>query len=160
MNQPETLVSRDGLAKLQDELDHLVNVRRPAVSARIKEARELGDLKENAEYHDAKNDQALLERRIALLNDQLRRAVEVTDTADSDTIGFGSTVEFRDEDSGKSQTFTLVGSYEARGEAGRLSNESPVARALLGRTVGETVTVQLPRGERRLTIVSVGAQRS
>ena len=150
----------EGLAALRAELEQLETHARREVAARIKTAREWGDLKENAEYHDAKNAQALLERRIALLNDQLRRAVEVTDTADSDTIGFGSTVEFRDEDSGKSQTFTLVGSYEARGEAGRLSNESPVARALLGRTVGETVTVQLPRGERRLTIVSVGAQRS
>ena len=146
----------EGLDALRSELERLETEGRQEIAARIKTAREWGDLKENAEYHAAKEEQAHLETRIARLADQLRSAVVVSGGANTGAVEFGSTVEFSDEATGRTQTFTLVGSYEARGGEGKLSNDSPVAKALLGHREGDTVAVPTPRGERRLKILRVG----
>jgi len=153
----EAAITPEGLDALRSELERLENDGRREIADRIRTAREWGDLKENAEYHAAKEEQAHLETRIARLTDQLRSAVVVTGAGeDSGAVEFGSTVEFADEATGRSQTFTLVGSYEARGGDGKLSNDSPVAKALFGHREGDTVVVATPRGERRLKILRVG----
>jgi len=142
-------ISQEGLDALRAELEQLETVARAEIAARIKTAREWGDLKENAEYHSAKEDQAHLETRILRLQDRLRGAkvVEADATPDG-VVGFGSTVEVRDDASGRVATYTLVGAAEASASDGRLSIESPVARALLGAREGDAVTVQTPAGAR------------
>jgi len=145
------------LEALQAELAELEGEGRRDIADRIKTAREWGDLKENSEYHDAKNEQAHLETRIAMLRDRLNRAevVEVADEAHSDGIvAFGSTVLVRDEQ-GREQSFELVSSRSAAPSSGQISIESPVAKAMLGLRAGQVASVTLPRGSRELTIVSV-----
>ena len=132
-------------------------VGRREIAARIKTAREWGDLKENAEYHDAKNSQALLERRITVLDSTLRRAVPVASSAATDTIVFGSTATITDEGTGRTATYTLVGATEGNAAEGRLSIDSPIARALMGRHAGDVVEVHTPKGVRRMKIDSLGA---
>jgi len=144
-----------GLAALQRELAELEGEGRRQMAERIKAAREWGDLKENSEYHDAKNEQAHLETKIARLRERIAAAVVVEEAADAEVVGFGSTVVVRDQE-GVEGTWQIVSSRDAAPKEGRLSAESPVAVALLGRAVGEEVSVALPRGERRLTVVSVG----
>jgi transcription elongation factor GreA len=124
------------------------------MAERIKTAREWGDLKENAEYHSAKEAQAHLETKILQLTDRLRRA-EIREAATGDVVGFGSTVTVRD-DRDKELTYTLVSAVDADAGAGRLSFESPMARALEGATVGDTVRLSTPKGERALTVLAVG----
>jgi transcription elongation factor GreA len=141
-----------GLRALEGELEQLQTVERSAMAKRILAARSLGDLKENAEYHIAKDDQAHLETRIKRLRERLRNAVVVEADADSNTFAFGRTAEVLDEASGKVQTWTIVGPTEADLAQGRLSAESPVAKALLGRAAGETVEVETPRGPRRYRV--------
>jgi len=142
-------ITPEGIVALRAELEELEGPRRAEMAARIKEARELGDLKENADYHIAKNDQGHLEGRIKRLRERLRKAtvVEATD-APKDSFAFGRTAEVLDESSGKVNTWTLVGSTESNLADGKLSNESPVGRALRDRAVGEAVTVETPRGEK------------
>src|SRR5918994_6909214 len=142
-------ISPEGLEALKEEITRLEAVERPAIADRIKTAREWGDLKENAEYHAAKNDQAFLETKILRLTERLRNATVVDGPARAGEVGFGSEVRVRDEGSGKELTWTLVGATEADLSAGRLSVESPVAQALTGRRVGDDVAVQTPGGERR-----------
>ena len=151
------VITAEGLATLQAELHQLETVARREIADRIKTAREWGDLKENAEYHDAKNDQAHLETKIARLREKIAGAVIVEEeqSADGGVVGFGSTVVVRDQD-GAEETWRIVSSHEADAREGRLSAESPVAVALLGRPEGEQISVSLPKGTRRLTIVSVG----
>jgi transcription elongation factor GreA len=151
----DTKISRQGLEDLKAEIERLEQVERPAIADRIRTAREWGDLKENAEYHDAKNDQAFLETKILRLQERLRNATVVDEAAGDGTVGFGSEVRVRDEQSGKELTWTLVGATEADLAAGRLSVESPVAQALTGRREGEDVAVATPRGERHYTILGV-----
>jgi transcription elongation factor GreA len=153
----EHAITRDGLEALQQELEHLQTTKRAEIAARIKTAREYGDLKENAEYHIAKEDQAHLETRIKRLNERLRHATVVDAPAQDGVVGFGSTVEVRDEGSGKQATYTLVGAAEAKAADGRLSIESPVAQALLGARAGDAVPVQTPGGARTFHVVRVGA---
>ena len=150
----ETLMTAADHAALLTELESLEGDGRRAIAARIKTAREWGDLKENSEYHDAKNDQAHLETKIRLLRERLARAKVVETAGQGDVVGFGSTVRVRDED-GREQRFEIVSSQTAAPAQGRISIESPVARALLGVTVGAEVAVVLPRGERRYTVLSV-----
>jgi transcription elongation factor GreA len=138
-----------GLDALEAELEELQTAGRRAMAERILAARELGDLKENAEYHIAKDDQAHLETRIKRLRERLRNAVVVETSARSTTFAFGCTAEILDEASGKLHTWTIVGPTEADPAQGKLSAESPVADALLGRAPGEVVEVQTPRGPRR-----------
>jgi transcription elongation factor GreA len=148
-------ISPEGLAALKAEIQHLEEVERPAIADRIRTAREWGDLKENAEYHSAKNDQSFLETRILRLNQRLRASVVVEASAATGEVGFGSVVHVRDEQSGKELTWTLVGATEADLSAGRLSVESPVAQALTGHRVGDDVAVETPRGERKYKILGV-----
>jgi transcription elongation factor GreA len=126
------------------------------MARRIQAARELGDLKENAEYHIAKEDQAHLETKIKRLVERLRNAVVVDAPVDSDVVAFGSTVTVADEETGREATWTLVGATEADLAAGKLSAESPVARALMGRRPGDEIEVHTPRGVRRQRVVSLG----
>ena len=138
------------------ELDHLTRVRRPEVVARIKAARELGDLSENAEYHAAREEQSFLEGRVQLLEQRLRRAVILPAERDLEGrhgAGMGSTVTV--EHAGEQLSYVLVGSTEADPAAGRISTSSPVGAALLGAIAGSDVTVRTPRGEVRYRVVSV-----
>jgi transcription elongation factor GreA len=147
-------ITAEGLATLQAELAALEGEARNEMAERIKTAREWGDLKENSEYHDAKNDQAHLETKIARLRERIARAEVVEPEAADGSVRFGSTVVVRDE-RGNEHTWEIVSSHAAAPGEGRLSGESPVAVALSGRRAGEQVKIALPRGERTLTIVSV-----
>jgi transcription elongation factor GreA len=151
----DVILTPEGLVNLKSELDHLSTTRRREIAARITEAREFGDISENAEYDDAKNEQAMLEARIAQLEDKLRSAT-VIDASDlsTDVVRVGSAVRVKDE-AGKSTRYTIVGSAEAKPAEKRLSNESPVGKALLGRKRGEEVVFATPRGERRLKITKI-----
>jgi transcription elongation factor GreA len=144
-------ITAEGLAELQAEIEQLEGPARLEMAARIKAARELGDLKENADYHIAKEDQAHLETKIKRLRMRLRDAVVVEVDDGSDAFAFGRTAEVLD-DSGESHAWTLVGPTEADLAGGRLSAESPIGRALRDRRVGEDVVVETPRGNRTFTI--------
>ena len=147
-------MSAEAYASLQAEIAELEGPARAAIAEEIKTARGFGDLKENAEYHEAKNAQARLETKILQLRQRLRDA-EVVEVAHGGVVGFGSTVEVEDEASGKRSTYTLVAAHEADAAAGRVSAQSPVANALDGKKPGEVAVVPAPRGERRLKVVSV-----
>ncbi len=154
----DVILTQEGLANLRGELDHLSTIRRREVAARIKEAREFGDISENAEYDDAKNEQAMLEARIAQLEERLRSAT-VIDASElsTDVVRVGSVVHVKDE-SGKSIRYTIVGSAEASPAELKLSNESPVGKALLGHKRGEEVVFSTPRGERRLKVTKIDVE--
>jgi transcription elongation factor GreA len=145
-------ITPSGLEALRAELEELQTVERRAIAKRILNAREDGDLKENAEYHIAKNDQAHLETKIKRLRERLRNAVVVETDMQDATFAFGRTAEVLDEDNGTVQTWTIVGPTEADAAQGKLSAESPVARALLGRAPGDAVEVQTPRGPRKYRV--------
>ena len=155
MPEPEQITA-EGLAALRAEIADLETRGRAEMAERIKAARELGDLKENAEYHIAKDDQAHLETKILRLNQRLRAARVIERSVASDVVAFGSTVSVVDESSGRTLEFTLVGPTEADLKTGRLSSESPVARALVGARAGDAVAVQTPGGERRYVVERVG----
>ncbi|HVY96147.1 MAG TPA: transcription elongation factor GreA [Solirubrobacterales bacterium] len=147
-------ITAAGIEELRAELAQLEGPARQEMAARIKAARELGDLKENADYHIAKEDQAHLETRIKRLQERLRNAVVVeVDEDAADSFAFGRTAEVLDDAKGESNEWTLVGSTEADLSQGRLSAESPIGRALLDAPVGSTVTVETPRGERAFKVV-------
>ncbi len=154
MEEDVNVISPEGLEALKAQLEELEQQGRRAIAERIKTAREWGDLKENAEYHDAKNEQAHLETKIARLRERISRSVVVEEAPTDGVVGFGSTVTLRD-DQGAENTWQIVGSHEAAPAEGRLSADSPVARAVLGRRPGEQAQVELPRGRRTLTVVSV-----
>jgi len=147
-------ITAEGLEELKAELAELEGRGRTEMAARIKAARELGDLKENAEYHIAKEDQAKLETRIKRIRQRLQNAevVEAADAGDGETFAFGRTAEVRDEGSGDVKTWTLVGSTEADLAGGRLSAESPIGAALRDTPVGETVKISTPGGEKAFTV--------
>lgn len=145
-------ITAEGLRALEEELRRLETDERRAMSERIQAARELGDLKENAEYHIAKDDQAHLETKIKRLRDRLLAARVVEADEDADGWTFGRTAEVLDEKTGRVHTWTIVGATEADLSAGRLASESPVAQALLGRREGESVEVQTPGGARTYVI--------
>jgi transcription elongation factor GreA len=155
----QSVITQEGLEKLKEEIEHLSTVKRREVAERIKEAREFGDIAENAEYDDAKNEQALLEQRIAQLEERVRRAT-VIDGKDisTDEVQVGSTVHVKDQKSGDSQKFQIVGSAEADPTEHKLSNESPIGKALLGHKRNQVVTVDVPRGpKRKLKITKIEA---
>jgi transcription elongation factor GreA len=156
----DLIVTKEGLEKLKSELEYLQNDKRREVAERIKESREFGDIMENSEYDDAKNEQAMLEARIAQLQEKLRSA-SVVDTKglDTDVVRVGSVVHVKDDKTGKSVKYTIVGSAEADPAQNRLSNESPVGKALLGHKRNEQVEVPVPRGPKRklkITKIEVG----
>ncbi len=156
----DVILTPEGLEKLKDELETLSTSRRREVAERIKEAREFGDISENSEYDDAKNEQAMLESKIAQLQEKLRMATVIdSKELSTDVVQVGSVVHVKDEKTGKSVKYTIVGSAEAKPEESKLSNESPVGRALLGHKRGDTVAVQVPRGPARklkITKIDVG----
>ena len=154
MSTEQTQITAEGLAELKAELEHLETTRRKEISERIKIARDFGDLKENSEYHDAKNEQAFLETKIAKLRERLTSAV-VVETAGGAHAHFGSTVTVRDEESGKELEYKLVGATEASLAEGKLSVESPVAQSIIGKMAGENVAVPTPRGSRSYTLLNV-----
>src|SRR5579884_2414573 len=160
MDEKETILTPEGLRKLEEELEFLKSVKRKEIAERIKQAKEFGDLMENSEYEDAKNEQAFTEGRILTLEGLLRNA-KVIDNHDvrSDVVTIGSTVRLVD-DAGEELTYTIVGSAEADPAHDRISNESPVGRALLGRRKGETVTVEVPAGTSRRVRGDVGVRQA
>ena len=151
----DVILTPEGLQKLKDELNVLSTEKRREVAERIKEAREFGDISENSEYDDAKNEQAMIESRIAQLQEKLRMAT-VIDAKDisTDVVQVGSIVHVKD-DGGKSSKYTIVGSAEAKPAEMKLSNESPIGKALIGHKRGEEVVVSTPRGERKLKITKI-----
>ena len=148
------LMTQESYDALRKEVEHLETVEREAIAKQIKTAREWGDLKENAEYHAAKDAQAHLETKILTLREQLDNA-DIVEKASGGIAGIGSVVEVQDEQTGRTTTYTLVPVREAVPAEGKLSLESPVGEALKGRRAGEVATVQTPRGERRLQVVSI-----
>lgn len=155
MVEKETILTPEGLRKLEEELEFLKTVKRKEVAERIKQSKEFGDLMENSEYEDAKNEQAFIEGRILTLEGMLRNAKVINNhEVRSDVVTVGSTVHLADE-AGEELTYTIVGSPEADPRRDRISNESPVGRALLGKRRGETVTVKAPAGTIRYTIRAI-----
>jgi transcription elongation factor GreA len=148
-------ITAAGIEELRAELAELEGPKRQAMAARIKAARDEGDLKENAEYHVAKEDQAHMETRIKRLQERLQNAVVVEVDGDADGFAFGRSAEVRDEQKGETQVWTLVGSTEANLAEGRLSAESPIGRALMDAPVGATVEVETPRGRRAFTVLKL-----
>jgi transcription elongation factor GreA len=145
-------ITEEGIAALREEIEQLEGPGRTAMAARIKVAREEGDLKENAEYHIAKDDQAHLETKIKRLRERLRTAVVVEVDGGADCFSFGRTAEVLDEEKGAVNTWTLVGSTEADLAAGRLSAESPIGQALMDAKPGKPVKVQTPRGSKTFVV--------
>jgi transcription elongation factor GreA len=152
VNPKPTYLSQEGYEALRAELSEMTNARRAEVAARIHDAKEHGDLSENAEYEEAKNEQAFVEGRIQTLEGMLKTAV-IIENGGTDHVALGSTVQVESGD-GK-ETFTIVGSAEARPADGKISNESPVGRALLGKKVGEEVLVRVPAGDFTYRITSI-----
>jgi transcription elongation factor GreA len=151
-------ITAEGLEELKAELARLEGEERRALAKRILSARELGDLSENAEYHAAKEDQAHLETKILRLQERLRSARVAEVPVSADVVAFGTTVTVSDGDSGKEATYTIVGPTEADLSSGKLSAESPVAKALMGAAAGKTVKVQTPRGARQLVVKNIAAK--
>jgi transcription elongation factor GreA len=146
----QAVITPEGLEKLKEEIENLSTEKRREVALRIKDAREFGDITENAEYDDAKNEQALLEQRIAQLEERLRRATVIDKReVGTDEVTVGSIVHVKDQKSGDSQKFQIVGSTEADPLEQKLSNESPIGKALIGRKRNDVVTVEVPRGPRK-----------
>jgi transcription elongation factor GreA len=148
-------ITPEGLAGVRRELDQLVNHRRPEISAKIKAARELGDLSENFEYHAAKNEQGFIEARIAELEAIIKNHVLIDAPLATGEVQLGSTVRFTEED-GPEEVYRIVGPAEADPRAGRVSNESAIGKALLGRRVGDEVKVPTPQGgSYRIRIIAI-----
>jgi transcription elongation factor GreA len=155
----DTVLTPQGLEELKTKLESLQTERRREVAARIKEAREFGDIAENAEYDDAKNEQAMLEKQIADLEEKLRHAKVIDKRSiNTDAVGIGVVVHVKDQKTDKSTKYTIVGSAEADPSDNKLSNESPVGKALMGHKRGEIVSVPVPRGPaRKLKITKIEA---
>ena len=152
----KNILTYEGLKKLEDELENLKVVRRKEVSQKIKEAREQGDLSENAEYDAAKDEQRDIEARIEELEKILRNAeVVVEEEADLDKVSIGCSVKILDCEFDEELEYKIVGSTEANSLKGKISNESPVGKALLGKQVGDTVTVETPAGEFSYKVLSI-----
>jgi transcription elongation factor GreA len=148
-------ITRQALTALEAELHELETTARAEMAERLRTARAWGDLKENSEYHDAKNAQAHLETKIQLLRDRRLNAVVVEDASGSATVGMGSKVTVRDVESDREQTHEIVSANESAPAAGKLSIDSPLGRALAGCAVGDEVSFEAPRGTRRLMITEL-----
>ena len=152
----EVILTREGYEKLTAEIEYLQTEKRREIAERIRIAREFGDISENAEYDDAKNEQAMLEHRIATLEERLVEArVVAEDEISTDVVSIGSTVRLKDVDGKSTVEYHIVGSAEANPEERKLSNESPVGRAIMGRKKGETVEVTVPRGTMKFKILEI-----
>ena len=150
----QTFLTRDGLKKLEEELNFLRTVRRAQVAERLHNAQEDGELIENAEYEDAKNEQAFLEGKILTLESMLSSAVIIENDGPDGVVNLGSQVTVK-ETGGKPEVYQLVGAAEANPKDGRISNESPLGRALLGRKVGDDVKVNAPSGTLSFRVVAI-----
>ncbi|MDQ0224780.1 transcription elongation factor GreA [Metabacillus niabensis] len=148
-------MTKEGKEKLEQELEYLKTVKRKEVVERIKIARSFGDLSENSEYDSAKEEQAFVEGRITTLENMIRNAKIIEGEADTSMVSLGRTVTFTELPDGDEETYTIVGSAEADPFEGKISNDSPIAKSLLGRKVGEEVTVQTPGGEMLVKIVKI-----
>jgi transcription elongation factor GreA len=155
MTRERIPITREGLEALRQEYEYLVKHRRPEIARIIQEAREHGDIRENAAYDAAKHDQAFIEGRIREIEELLKRVELIEEPTDGDrsAVRVGSTVTI--EIDGEVETYTIVGAIEAKPSAGRISNESPVGKALLGRRAGETVTIETPNGQLTACILKV-----
>jgi len=151
---PAEALTAEGEARLRAELDELTLVKRPQIIARIRTAKEHGDLKENAEYHAAREEQSFLEGRVQAIEARLRSAVIVDAPVAGSHVGLGSVVTV--DDDGETVAYTIVGADESDPVRGRISSSSPVGRALVGRNTGDLVIVATPAGERRYRILEVG----
>ena len=152
----QTFLTRDGLKKLEEELNFLRTVRRAQVAERLHNAQEDGELIENAEYEDAKNEQAFLEGKILSLEAMLSSAVIIAENDGSNgVVNLGSKVTVKESGGGKPESYQLVGAAEANPKDGRISNESPLGRALLGRKVGDDIKVNAPSGTISFRVVSI-----
>jgi transcription elongation factor GreA len=154
MSNQETLLTPEGFQKLEEELHHLTTVRRPEVAKAIHEAKLDGDVSENAGYEEAKRQQAFLEGRIMTVETMLKNAVIIQPNGPSDTVLLGSSVTVV-EDGWEPETYTIVGSAEADPGAGRISNESPMGKALIGHQVGDVVAFETPGGNAQVEILEI-----
>lgn len=151
----EVFLTPEGRHKLEEELEHLINVKRPEVARRIKEAKEEGDVSENAGYDEAKTQQGFLEGRIQELEHVLKIAKVIDAPASADRVQLGSTVTVSEDGDGDEETFKIVGSAEADPGGGLISNESPLGKSLLNKGVGARVSVQTPGGVLQFKIVAI-----
>jgi len=156
-NDKKSYVTDQGYTKLKEELEHLKKVRRPQIANRIKDAKELGDLSENAEYADAREEQSFTEGRILELEDMMKN-IEVIKSSDSNpnVVEIGDTITAKKD--GEHITYTIVGSNEANPAEGRISNESPIGTAFLGKSKGDTFSVQTPKGAAEFTVLDINPQ--
>ena len=156
MAEKEVILTPEGLQKLEDELEHLKGVKRREVAERIKLAISYGDISENSEYEDAKNEQAFVEGRIMTLEKMLRNARVIhDDDVDTEVVSIGSTVLLKDIEFDEEVEYTIVGSAEADPASNRISNESPVGRSLIGKTKGAMVEVAVPAGTIQFQVLSI-----
>jgi transcription elongation factor GreA len=154
----EVILTPEGYEKLKQDIELLSGEKRREVAERIRVAREFGDISENAEYDDAKNEQAMLEARIAKLEEQLKSARVITqDEVTADVVSIGSRVRLKDVDANETVEYHIVGSAEANPRERKLSNESPVGKAIMGRKKGEVVEVAAPRGSLKYKILDIKA---
>lgn len=149
-------MTEEGKKKLEEELNMLITEKRPEVVERIKIARSFGDLSENSEYDAAKDEQAFVESRIAQIENMIRNAVIIeNDASDPDTVSLGKTVTFIELPDGEEESYTIVGSAEADPFEGKISNDSPIAKSLLGNRIGDEVVVSTPAGDMNVKIVGL-----
>lgn len=156
MSDKEVILTVEGLKKLEEELEQLKSIRRREVAGRIKQAIEFGDISENSEYEDAKNEQAFIEGSIMALEKKLRNA-RVIDANDVDvaTVSVGSTIRIKEMSSGEELDYTIVGSVEADPVKNKISNESPVGKALLGHSIGDVVDISVPVGTIKYKVLNI-----
>jgi len=160
VNEKELVLTKEGLVKLENELDELKTVHRRDVNERIRQAKEFGDISENAEYEDAKQEQAFVEGRILKVETMIRNARIIDESEyDHSEVHLGASVKVKEIKTGLTHEFTIVGSTEADPVNGRLSNESPLGSKLVGKKKGETVEVTTPRGNTSYKIESIGSSK-
>jgi transcription elongation factor GreA len=155
-NNDVVYVTAEGLQHLKDELAYLTTTKREELSVKLEAAIAQGDLKENADYHDAKDEQGFVEARVRDIEDILRRAQIIDDNGPSDIVRVGSTVTVSEEGYDEEETYNIVGAAEAAPAEGRISNESPIGQALIGAREGQVVRVNTPGGNIEFTILSIG----
>ena len=157
MVEKETILTVDGLKKIETKLEHLKSIRRREVAERIKQAIEFGDISENSEYEDAKNEQAFLEGEIIDLETKIRNSDIIQSNSGSNVVQMGQTVVIKDLEFDEEMTYSIVGSAEADPTEFRISNESPVGAAIIGQKVGSTVEVHVPAGVLQYKIMEIKA---
>ncbi|MCL0106155.1 transcription elongation factor GreA [Peptococcaceae bacterium] len=156
MGEKETIITTEGLRQLEKELENLKTVKRREVAERIKQAIEFGDINENSEYEDAKNEQAFIEGRISVLNQMISNAKVIEEeNVDKNVVSLGSTVLIKDLEFNEEFKYTIVGSVEADPDANKISNESPVGSAILGKKRGDIVEIDAPAGKIRYEIINI-----